>query len=297
MDGVEGGTEEPAAIGGQPGAPQAGATTAAPEEAPLVARASVPALVLQSGHGHRARFGFFYLALGAVLAGAIAGVVVLAMQPGKPKPKPWAAWSPPSGSSSKVSNEIATHVGSEYQLGGAGGQLAAVLTGTPEVAHGLKTTTISEIAFRASASAQCCSRIISTKGTVQDQLCGLGADCAIAGGAASTTLSRLLRREVLEIALYTFKYAPGVNSVIAFMPPPTGKPPSTVLFLERSDLRQQLSEPLAKTLPLATPPSPDSLDGSEAPTIDRLTLPAEYRFDYVSLTSTTDAIVLTPGAA
>jgi hypothetical protein len=262
-----------------------------------VAHASVPALTLPSSHGQTMRFGFFYLALGAVFAAAIAGVVVLAMQPGKPKPKPWATWSPPSGNTSKVSNEIAVHIGGEYRLTGAGGQLVAVLSGTPEIAHGLKTTSVSTIAIRASASAQCCSRILNSSGTLQDQFCGLGSRCSIPTGKASTTRERLLRREALEIALYTFKYAPGVKSLIAFMPPPPGQPPSTVLFLERSSLSRQLSEPLAKTLPLATPPSSTSPDGSEAATIDRLTLGAEYNFQYQGLTDGTQAIILTPSAA
>ncbi len=37
-------------------------------------------------------------------------------------------------------------------------------------------------------------------------LCGLGANCSIKGGKASTARHALLRREALELALYTFKY-------------------------------------------------------------------------------------------
>lgn len=289
---VEGGTEEPAAIGAEPSGP-----LAVPESAPVAAQSPVPAFVLPT-KSHRGRFGIFYLALGALLAVAIAGVVVLATQPGKPKPKQWSAWSPASGSSGKVSSEIAAHVGSEYRLSGTGGQLVAVLSGSPEITHGVKTRNVSEVAFCDSPAAQRCSRVISTKGTVQEQLCGIGStNCSISGAAEGTTLTRLLRREALELALYTFKYAPSVSSVIAFMPPAKGALPSTVLFLERNNLSQQLSEPLRKTLPVATPPGPESLDGSEATTIDHLTLPAEYQFDYVAISSSADAIVLSPGAA
>jgi hypothetical protein len=248
-------------------------------------------------HGHSLRFAIFYLALGAILVGAIAGVVVLALQPGPPKPKPWAAWSPQGGSSNKVSDEVAAHIGSEYRLSATGGQLVAVLSGTPEIAHGLKTTAVSTIAIRSSASAQCCSRILASTGAVQDQFCGLGSECSIPSGTATTTRERLLRREALEIALYTFKYAPGVKSVIAFMPPPPGQAPSTLLFLERSALSAQLSQPLAKTLPLSSPPLPSDLDSREAATIDRLTLPVEYSFQYEGLADGSQAIILTPGAA
>jgi hypothetical protein len=250
----------------------------------------------KSRHGMDLRFGFFYFALGAVLAGAIAGAVLIALQPGKPKPTPWASWQPPAGSSAKVADEVASHVAKEYRLQGSGQQLVAVLAGTPEVAKGAKTTSVSTIAIRSSASAECCSRILSSSGAVQDELCGLGSDCSIATGTASATRERLLRREALEIALYTFKFAPAVKSVIAFLPPPPGQVPSTLLFLERSNFSRQLSQPLARTLPLATPPTSTSLDSPESATIDRLTLPGEYSFQYEGLNDGTEAIILTPGA-
>ena len=57
-------------------------------------------------------------------------------------------------------------------------------------------------------------------------LCGLGQSCAIATGKASVERGTLVRREILELALYTFKYVGGVNHVIAFMPPARGKQPT-----------------------------------------------------------------------
>ena len=55
------------------------------------------------------------------------------------------------------------------------------------------------------------------------QLCGLGSECSIATGTRDRARERLVRREALELALYTFKYVPSVNAVIAYMPPPPAR--------------------------------------------------------------------------
>ena len=52
--------------------------------------------------------------------------------------------------------------------------------------------------------------------------------------------------------------------------------------------------PLAKTLPLATPPLPTQADTKEQKTIDKLTLPVEYRFKYQGLPDGSKAILLVP---
>ena len=46
----------------------------------------------------------------------------------------------------------------------------------------------------------------------------------------------LVRREILELALYTFKYVPTSSSVVAFMPPPAGTKPHVRVYLQKSDL-------------------------------------------------------------
>ena len=61
--------------------------------------------------------------------------------------------------------------------------------------------------------------MIDTEKTRLYILCGLGKNCSIEGGKASQTRGRLVRREALEAALYTFKFVPSVDSVLAFMPP------------------------------------------------------------------------------
>jgi hypothetical protein len=240
------------------------------------------------------RFFFFYAVLGVVLVGAIAGVVVLAEKPGPPKPPPWSSWRPAGGSTQTMSGEIISHISHQYKSDKKGDQLVVVFPSAPEVNQNIKNYNVSTIAVRSSATSQNLSRIITTSGITQQQFCGLGDSCSIEKGTATADRERLVRREALEIALYTFKYVPSVNGILAYMPPPPGQPPSTLLFLERSGLQKQLSEPIAKTLPLTTPPLPTSADSKESNTIDKLTLPAEYGFQYQLLPNKTQAIILAP---
>jgi hypothetical protein len=240
------------------------------------------------------RFALLYGALTAVLVVAIIGVVIVARRPGPPKPQPWSSWRPATGSVSKMTQEIADHVAARYKANPAGDQLVAILPGDPEVTRGTKVTKISAIGFLRSANASQFDRVIRTSGNVQDQFCGISSGCSIGKGSPSAQRERLVRREALEVALYTFKYVPSVNAVIAYMPPPTGSNPNTLLYLERTNLSPELHAPLTKTLPVDPPPLPAEADKKELAAIDRLTLPVEYSFQFQGLQDGTEALVLTP---
>jgi len=114
-------------------------------------------------------------------------------------------------------------------------------------------------------------------GTVAYNLCGVGSgDCSIRVGQASSDRLLLLRREALELALYTFKYLSGVNTVVALLPPghvsqgctgicPTpqssastpasGKQLNLALAFDRKELQPWLDRPLRTTLPEPLPPT------------------------------------------
>ena len=249
----------------------------------------------QASSGFGGRFHVFYVLLGAVLAAAITGLVLVVLQPGHRKPPAWSAWRPASGSAQKMTTEIADHVGSQYLLSHSGSQLVAIIPGPPELTQDTTVAKVSTIAIRSSPTSSTFSRIISTSGNLQEQFCGLGASCSIGGGKATASRERLLRREALEVALYTFKFVPSVNAVIAYMPPPPGQAASTLLYLERSNLSQELSKPIRRTLPLTMPPLPTVADPKEIThAIDALTLPVEYGFQYEALTGGTEAMILTP---
>jgi hypothetical protein len=230
--------------------------------------------------GFRGRFTGFYVVLAAGFVAGVAGAVVLATQPGKATSGPWSTWKPAHGSVQKETDEIAAHIGKGYTLNKSGAQLVGIVTEPPQITQYTDVAKITNVCTLTSLNAQSCTRLVPTSGFVQALLCGLGQECAIERGTATAARERLLRREALELALYTFKYIPSVSSLIAYMPPAPGQAPSTVLFLERANLSKQLSMPLSKTLPLTTPPLPSQADTKEQATIDKLTLPVEYSFKY-----------------
>src|SRR5207237_467980 len=78
--------------------------------------------------------------------------------------------------------------------------------------------------------------------------CGLGTSCSITSGAPTVARGTLVRREIFELALYTFKYVGGIKHVIAFMPPPSGQSAQYLVYLQKSDLAPYLKAPLAQTL-------------------------------------------------
>ena len=116
---------------------------------------------------------------------------------------------------------------------------------------------------------------------------GLGPKGSVRGGKPSEARHLFLRREALELALYTFRYVKDVDLVVALLPP---KPPektknkdgttatataaedsqTQALFFRPGDLEPQLEIPLRATIPAATP-RPETIPPSESRRIDALT--------------------------
>jgi hypothetical protein len=243
------------------------------------------------------RFNIVYGALGVILAGALAVAVTVYLQSGPLASPSWSSWKPVAGSTAQVTSSIATHVAQEYRLNTAGAELIGVEPEALTYTSGTRKLAISAVAVRKKANSNTGIVFFPTTTTWADLLCGLGTSCSIASGTATNTRGRLVRREALELALYTFKFAPAVDSLVTYMPPPPGSTSSTLLYFQKANLTQQLSQPLDKTLPLATPPLPSSPDLTEAPTIDKLTLPALYSYSLAALQDGSLAIVLVPVAS
>jgi hypothetical protein len=179
-----------------------------------------------------------------------------------------------------------------------GGQLVAVIPSAPQITSGTQNVPIKAIAVRKAPQSNQGVRILESSNTNTRvyTLCGLGANCSIEGGTASATRGRLVRRQALEVALYTFKFAPSVDSILAFMPPPPGETTASVLLLEKDGLEEQLKQPLSNTLMHATPPLPDDADLAEAATIDKLTLNKLFSYSLQPLQTGGAAIILDPAA-
>jgi hypothetical protein len=125
-------------------------------------------------------------------------------------------------------------------------------------------------------------------------LCGLGESCAIAHGDPSEARHMLLRRQALELALYTFKYVDGVDSVTVFLPPPPGQDAqASAVFLQRGDVKSQLSKPLSKTLAPGAP-SVGQIPANELQSLNGITGSNLYNYQYTQAQDLSAVLVLDP---
>src|SRR5215217_7768664 len=256
---------DPAAAAADPGA----ASEEARDAAAAPARADTP---------YRSRFG---LLLGALLGLAIATVAVgaavyVGTGGGTGAPDGWSPWKPSADGGVSAAKQIATHVGRKYRLAD-GNQIVGVQAGPLEVFN-----VPLEVALRTAPQGGNID-FIDGKG-LMFTLNGLGPKGSIRGGKPSEERHLLLRREALELALYTFRYIDGVDEVVALLPPKpptkakskdgststTQDSPTQALFFRPGDLEPQLEIPLHATIPPQTP-RPETLPSSEARRIDALT--------------------------
>ena len=100
--------------------------------------------------------------------------------------------------------------------------------------------------------------------------CGQAERCGLAATGAEDVIP-LLRRESLELALYTFKYWPDIDAVVAILPPATKSKPA--VYFKRSNLEAELSKPLERTLPSRDAHHRLVDDPAELAAVDRLTPP------------------------
>jgi hypothetical protein len=254
---------------------------------PEAARPAEPPLpVVPIDSAHRGRFFVIYGLLGAVLIAAIAGTVIYASRSVSPAAA-WSAWKP-SGGGLGAAKQIAAHVSSSYRLPD-GNQLVDVFAKPPSVSPSSnQTIPIHYVVVRGGKRAPNEEAEVTTTNSVMYSLCGLGASCSISSGKPSVERGTLVRREILELALYTFKYLSDVKHVIAFMPPQPGQQPKYVVYLRQSDLSEKLSLPLTQTLAKKVP-LPKTIPAGEVRTIDATTEPRVYSFS-LSQTQNGDAV-------
>jgi hypothetical protein len=231
---------------------------------------------------YRSRFALVYAALAIVAGVAVGAFVVLVSRPPAPPPLKWSAWRP-TGSSSAQVRQIATRVGKEYRLPD-GQQIVAVLPSAPKVTGTGGDVAVSTIAIRPDTSTGKKEEgdidIVSASSSFQYVLCGLGTNCSIKSGKPSQARHALLRREALELALYTFKYVDGIDSVSVFLPPrPDGASAGTAVFFKKSDLRDLLRQPLADSVGAETP-AIGKMRRQELALVNRLTEPRLYSYEY-----------------
>lgn len=177
----------------------------------------------------------------------------------------WSSWSPPD-TGLQGAQEIADYIAPYYRATPAS-QLAVV------TAVNLNNQS-SPLQVDLPVSGSSGSLMpLPASSTVLYNLCGVGgSNCSIGVGKPSSDRLLLLRREALELALYTFKYLGGINAVVAILPPGhtlegcTGicakpQPKQVVksldiaLAFDRTELQPWLAQPLRQTLPEQLPPT------------------------------------------
>jgi len=239
------------------------------------------------------RFGLVYGGLGAALAGGVAGLVIALTHTGTiGGGAAWSTWKP-SGGGLGAAKQIADEVGKTYRLPN-GDQLVDVIAKAPSVSPGSASAIpIHYVAVRGTHGGGDVISTVSSSNSIMYSLCGLGSACSISSGKASVERGTLVRREILELALYTFKYVGGVHSVIAFMPPTPGAQPQYLVYLQKNDVSDELKKPLVNTL-RSKVPLPAAIPAREVHVIDSVTESRVYKFGLSQAQQGDAILVLTP---
>jgi hypothetical protein len=212
---------------------------------------------------HTPRFQFLLGALLAVGAVALAGALAVALRPAPVRVDPAAGWSSWRPLSSAPVGEIAKHIGRQYRL--PSGRQLALVKGGPMAFLGLPAQVVLQQPPKQGGDIS----LLSGQGVIY-RLCGLGSNCSISEGKPSTNRMFLLRREALELALYTFRYISNVNQVVVFLPPGPSKQEVTLL-LRKDQLAPLLLRPVTTTLARRTPSVKGVETSPDASNVDRLT--------------------------
>jgi hypothetical protein len=251
------------------------------------------------GTGYRLRFGLLYVVLATVLGAGVGAFVVLTTRPEPEPDPPWSAWRP-TGSQTAMMRQIADRIPQAYRQNG---EQLTVSTASPLAI----TTEQGQVPIDTVFVTPDTSRGLAEEDEIDTYagnsvasyaLCGLGSgeQCAITKGKPSTARFTFLRRQALELSLYTLKYVDGIDSVIVFMPPsPNGQPNGTI-FLTRDDVRPELRRPLDELLPTRTP-TVGGLSEVEEGHVLRLIEPRTYAYQIQAAPNGSPVLVLSPPSA
>ncbi len=241
------------------------ATAELEEAVQLAAEAATP----QGPSPFRSRFGFLFGIL-AGIALCTAGVTALLFgaqeESGPNLSENWSTWEPETTRMVDGAEEIAGHIGLQYKLD-SGDQLVSVRSSALE----LQGEEIGVAVRPVGGSLQ----YMEGDGLLYI-LNGLGPNGTIPTGRASKKRGRLLLREALELALYSFRYLDDVTMVAVLLPQAPAASSSAqrqtrAVFYRPGDLLDELQVPLSSTLSAKTP-TPATMKPTEAKRVDDLTL-------------------------
>jgi hypothetical protein len=235
------------------------------------------------------RFHFLFGALAALGAAAVTALVlVISAGGGAGDTKGgWSRWEP-TANGLEGARQIARHVAVQYRFGN--GRQIVNVEASPLQINGVPLS----VALREGQAQGGDIEVFEGDGLIF-RFCGLGPNCAISAGKPTRERHLLLRREALELALYSFHYLDGVEQIVVFMPPQKGSKPSQALFVREGDLDAQLDRPLTASLSPRAPTTRDVTLSPDVPLVQRLTLPNLFTFSLTQAnTDNRGFIVLDP---
>jgi hypothetical protein len=230
----------------------------------------------------RARFGFVLGGLlGILVCAGVAFGLLLGTRPSGPQgvalADHWSNWEPPTSDPTQGAVAIAEHVGGDYRFND-GKQLV-----------GVEGQTLQYQSLPLAVALRTADGTIHNYGSngLLFTLRGQGKDGRLTGEKPSKARHALLRREALELALYSFRYLDGITEVVTLLPPavPNGKdvkkakPQLQAVYYRPGDLKPQLESPLNQTLDPGRL-APDKLSSIEKRRIDALTMPNLFLVSY-----------------
>lgn len=183
----------------------------------------------------------------------------------------WSAWHPAAHDRATATRQIAAHFAPRYRADG--GRRLVDVSGGPLRFAGVPLT----IALRDRSGAV---QLVKDPRSTLFRLCGPFPACTANAGRPSIPLHLLLRREALELALYSFRYT-DADQVVVLLPPrahSTTALTGQALYFRRAFVQSALDKPLAATLTDDPPLPSTALQAADTLTVQHATIPALFDF-------------------
>jgi hypothetical protein len=241
----------------------------------------------------------FVIAFGVLVALVLAAgitALVLGLSGGSSGGAPWSTWKPTDNGLGGA-QQIADRVAATYKLQD-GHQLVSVkasdlkfpqlipVNGQPSVVDA--PFSLVQVGRNGNSDKV---QFLDGKGVLLT-MCGLGAQCSVKTAASSPQQMLVVRREALELSLYTLKYIDGVKSVVVLTPPSKTGAQTGVMLFRRDTTGGLLSRPLARTLP-NSPPRPNHLKRRDVGQLRALTQSHVFTYQVQSAPDGSALMVLT----
>lgn len=222
-------------------------------------------------HGGRFMIGYMVI---VAMAGVTLGVLAFTMR-GSGATSEQTRWGalPLQDSGFQRAREIATEVARRYR--GTNGEQLVAVTAQPGELSGLPLQYIALRHGQQRRLTQGDVETITPGETALFSFCGLSGqqNCSLPG-EPTPERGVLLRRQALELSLYTFKFLPDIQTVVSLLPPIAAEgqaPQGLAVYFQRKHLEKELAQPIETTLPEAPPYVQGDISPGETETVNRLT--------------------------